>query len=74
MNADRTYRNRVNGAVGVYPERLARAFPNLELVEDDAKPLAYVPITPEAVEQVRADSAVEEPAPAPKPSTARKGR
>lgn len=47
-----TYRNRVNGEIGVYPEELAEHFPNLEEVADDAKPLAYVPITQAEIDAV----------------------
>lgn len=49
-NRTLTYRNRVNGALGVYPEELAAHFPNLEEVSDNAKPLAYVPIPKEAID------------------------
>lgn len=45
-----TYRNRVNGEIGVYPEALAKHFDYLEEVDEDAKPLAYVPIPQDAID------------------------
>ena len=48
-NPRKTYRNKVSGAIGVYDVRLARRHPALEEVDADAKPLAYVPATPEQV-------------------------
>ncbi|UOE45884.1 hypothetical protein [Agromyces larvae] len=79
-NAVRTYRNRINGAIGVYPEALARVFPNLEEVAEDAKPLAYVPITEDQIEQVVEATAVEPETtqagdePAARTTATRKGR
>jgi hypothetical protein len=52
-NAVKTYRNRDNGEIGVYPESLADVFPFLEEVAPDAKPLAYVPIPAEALAALR---------------------
>lgn len=48
----RAYRNRKTGLVGHYDPRLAREFPELIEVADDAKPLAYTRIPAEAVEAV----------------------
>ena len=53
-NLVKTYRNRVSGVVAQFPESVARAFDYLEEVNEDAKPLAYVPITPRQVEEYRA--------------------
>lgn len=47
-----TYRHSVTGLVGVYDRRLGDNDPHLKEVEPDAKPLAYTPITPEAVATV----------------------
>lgn len=50
MSIRRRYRDRNTGLIEVYPESMARTFDFLEEVDDDAKPLAYVPITAEAIE------------------------
>ncbi len=50
MATYRTYRDRTTGAVREYPVALAAVFPNLQEVEPDAKPLAYVPIPHAVVE------------------------
>ena len=49
MTTTRTYRDRNTGLVERYPESVAQAFAYLELVADDAKPLAYLPIPDEAI-------------------------
>lgn len=52
----RTYRNRKNGAVRIYPTALAAHFPDLVEVKADAKPLAYTAIPQAAVDAVKAAS------------------
>ena len=79
MNAERTYRNKVNGAIGVYHPDVARAFPNLEEVSEDATSTP-APVATEQVEPTLVDARGDEPTPtepaADKParSTSRKGR
>lgn len=58
-NPRKTYRNKISGAIGVYEERTARRHPALEEVAEDAKPLAYVPATPEQVEEAVASTTAE---------------
>lgn len=53
-SAWKTYRHSVTGLIGKYDPRVALAHPQLIEVPDDAKPLAYTPINPEAVAQVTA--------------------
>lgn len=50
INEWRTYRHKVSGAVGPSPTRLGDSDPNLEEVDENAKPLAYTPIPREVVE------------------------
>lgn len=52
-NEKRTYRHTVTGKVGVFPVSFAQHFPALVGVEDDAKPLAYVPISTQAIDDLR---------------------
>lgn len=52
----RTYRDRNTGIVREYPVSLAKVFLNLEEVDSDAKPLAYVPIPRIAVEEYLASA------------------
>ena len=54
MAETRTYRHKVTGEPGVYPVALALVFPDvMEEVDPDAKPLAYTPISPEAITELR---------------------
>lgn len=81
-----TYRHRVTGLVSEFPEALAAVHADvLELVDEDAKPLAYTPASPEEVEAAIAavadpvdipaapESAPAEPAPIPTAPKPRKG-
>lgn len=45
MSNLRRYRDRNTGLIESYPESVARTFTFLEEVSEDAKPLAYVPIS-----------------------------
>ena len=56
-NSRSAYRSTVSGDVGVYDDRLARRHKHLVKVDDDAKPLAYVPATPEQVAEAIASTA-----------------
>jgi hypothetical protein len=49
MAATKTYRNSVNGKIAKLTPEQAAVFPNYIEVDDDAKPLAYIPATPEEV-------------------------
>lgn len=73
-----TYRHRVTGLIGSYPEPMAAVYADvLELVADDAKPRAYAPIDP-AVIAKRVTDTPQTPEAAPADSTptpeAQKGR
>lgn len=52
-NGTKTYRHSVTGKVGDFPESLAQHFPALVEVDSDAKPLAYVPIPQDAIDDFR---------------------
>ena len=69
-----TYRNRVNGEIDVYPEELAKHFPNLEEVAPDAKPLAYVPIEQDAIDAYEAERADGDSEPEDKPVSGKEGK
>lgn len=53
-SAWKTYRHSVTGLIGKYDPRVALAHPQLIEVPNDAKPLAYTPINPEAIAQLNA--------------------
>jgi hypothetical protein len=56
MATFKRYRDRSTGAIQMYPTSLAAVFPNLEEVDEDAKPLAYVPIPHSVVEDYLASA------------------
>lgn len=57
INERRTYRHDVSGEVGVYPTLLGDSDPHLIEVKEGAKPLAFMPIPREAVEDLLASRA-----------------
>lgn len=61
MAEKKSYRHRVTGLVDEYEAGIAAVFVGvLTEVESGAKPLAYLPINPEAVAAVLADSEPDE--------------
>jgi hypothetical protein len=52
---DKTYRHRLSGKLGTYPNGVARVYSDvLEEVPEGAKPLAYVRISEPAIDVLRA--------------------
>jgi hypothetical protein len=60
MSSVKSYRHKVTGLIGQFPEGVALVDQNLVEVADDAKPLAYTPIDEDAIAALR-DAALGDP-------------